>query len=590
MGRIVELPESVRVRIAAGEVIERPASVVKELVENAFDAGASSVTVELAGGGRDLIRVTDDGCGMSREDLVLSIRRHATSKLDTAEDLARIETMGFRGEALASVGSVSTMRIVTREHDGDAAWEITVNDGVELPPVETAAAPGTIVEVLNLFRNVPVRRNFLRSAGTEAGRSGEAVLGLALSRPDVAVRYVSDGREVFSVAAQDELAGRVASLVGPDIASNLVPIEAGECNVLHLSGLIAPPSVSRASRGHIHVFINGRPVKEPVIARALQDGYAGSLAPRRFPVAFLFLTIAHDEVDVNVHPAKREVRLRSPQSIFRLVHGAVKETLGRLRPEAGFAGGRDIGSALPPCGVPARSSGMPTAARDVSTYDMWAGERRYEKPGGFGPPGASADADADAGGAAGPAAGAVRFVGQTSEGYLVAEVGDELRILDPHALHERVIYERLGSRERSAESQALLTPLTLELTPSEAALLETLGDDLAGLGFEVGAFGGSAILVRSVPSIIRPGSAEQCLRDLIDRGGDSRAPAGEIRDRMLASVACAGAIKLGERMTADQAVSLIEDAEASGIASVCPHGRATSLVVGKKELERRFGR
>ena len=595
MGRIIELPESVRVRIAAGEVVERPASVVKELVDNAIDAGASTVTVELARGGIDLIRVTDDGCGMDKDDLLLSVRRHATSKLETADDLVSVLTLGFRGEALPSIGSVSRLRITTRMPDADAAWELLVDGGVESEPKEIAAAPGTTVEVTRIFQNVPVRRRFLRSPATEGSRSSEAVLKMALARPEIAFRLVSDGRETLSAPAAADRRGRIASVAGPETASSLIEISSGEPRFLSLHGFIGPPDVSRSNRSHVHIFINGRPVDEPVVIRALRDGYAGAMAPKRYPVAFLFLEVEPEDVDVNVHPAKREVRLHSAQAVFRLVHGAVKEAVIRTRPSAGLA--ERSGDAAPfgaaaPAGAARPSASSAGEARTRMTYDLWAGEREYEtaaRARQFSPwPGTTAPGEPPM---TRSGAGLCYYVGQTAAGYLVAEVGDELRVLDPHALHERVIFERLSAAETAVESQRLLTPETIELDAGEAELLESVSDELARLGFEVEPFGTGSFLVRSVPSVIRPGSAEECVRDILDRASGERGESGgALREKMLAAVACAAAVKLGERMTAEQAVSLVEEAELSGVAERCPHGRPTSLVVKHAELERRFGR
>jgi DNA mismatch repair protein MutL len=620
------LDPRVRDQIAAGEVVERPSSVVKELIENALDAGASRVSVELGAGGRRLVRVVDDGCGMSREDLELCVERFATSKLRGAEELTSIATLGFRGEALPSVASVSRLAVTSRPRGADSAWSLRVEGGDRAGAEPSGGAPGTAVEVRDLFFNVPARQKFMKSPRTELNRSLAAVSALALARPDVAFSVEHDGRTLLELAGAERLADRVAGLYAPDLVERLVEAEAQLGSGARLVGLVGLPTEHRGNGSEIHVFVGGRPVRDRTVSAAVNAAYSGLLPLRRYPVVFLFLEFPPGDVDVNVHPTKAEVRFARPGELFTMMERAVRGALSRA--ELAAAGGpADYGRAEPP-DVPAAAEPRadfraprrrPAVSRPgftkprprgkgprQETLDLWTGSgSRVPSSGGRAGSELLADPEpgtrnAEPASSSPPADSSWRYVGQALDGYLLVENCDGLLVIDQHALHERLIYEELRAARAgsAAPSQGLLVPVTVETGRRHAEVLREARGDLLELGFDVEEFGGQSFLVRAVPAAVELSDLAGYLVELAEElaEGDARDAARSAearRERVLAAVACKAAVKAGDRLRPQAAEDLVRRGLAprpSGPLHTCPHGRPTGFLVDRAELAKRVGR
>jgi DNA mismatch repair protein MutL len=577
------LPERIVNRIAAGEVIERPAAAVKELVENALDAGATRIAVALDGGGIDRIEVADDGSGMDADALALSVQRHATSKL-ADDDLVRIATLGFRGEALPSIGAAARLAITSRPHDADSAHTIRVEGGIVSPLAPAAGAPGTRVVVRDLFFATPARRKFLKHPRTEAEHAEAAVRRLAMTAPGVAFRLESDGRTLFDLPCQGR-AARVAALLGPDAAAVLLPVS-GERGALRIEGFAASPAVTRATSVAQGLTVNGRPVSDPVLKTAVRVAYRDVIAAGRFPVVALYLDLPAEELDVNVHPAKAELRFRDAGAVRSLVIGALTRALGNPLGNApdDHRAGTDIPAPRPALHlVHSRPNALPRPAPML----------------GF--------AEAQLALAAGPAA---RFwpapmalpdhplgapIGQVLDTYILAIAGDgALVLVDQHAAHERLTHEALKQEMLAGgvRAQPLLLPAVVELPPSDAARLVAQADALAKLGLEIEGFGGSAVLVRALPAALGAPEPAPLLRDLADQLAESdEATALEARlDAAIARMACHGSIRAGRRLTAAEMDALLRRMEATPRAATCSHGRPTFLKLTQADIERLFGR
>jgi DNA mismatch repair protein MutL len=574
MPTIRVLPERIVNRIAAGEVIERPAAAVKELVENALDAGATRISVALDAGGIDRIEIADDGCGMDAAGLALAVQRHATSKL-LDDDLVRIATLGFRGEALPSIGAAARLAIISRPVDADSAHAISVEGGVVSPVAPSAGAPGTRVVVRDLFFATPARRKFLKHPRTEAEHAEAAVRRLAMTAPDVAFRLESDGRTLFDLPRQDR-AARVAALLGPDAAASLLPVS-GERGALRIEGFAASPAVTRATSVAQGLTVNGRPVSDPVLKTAVRVAYRDVIAAGRFPVVALYLDLPAEELDVNVHPAKAELRFRDAGAVRALVIGALTRAL------AGGAGS-DVPAPRPALHlVHSRPNALPRPAPML----------------GF--------AEAQLPLAAAPSA---RFwpapvtlpdhplgapVAQVLDTYVIAVASDgSLVLVDQHAAHERLTHEALKEEMLAGgvRSQPLLLPAVVELPPADAARLLAQAAALAKLGLEIEGFGGGAILVRALPAALGTPEPAPLLRDLADQLAESdEATALEARlDAAIARMACHGSIRAGRRLTPAEMDALLRRMEATPRAATCSHGRPTFLKLTQADIERLFGR
>ncbi len=586
------LPPMTVNRIAAGEVIERPAAAVKELVENALDAGASRIEVILAEGGIARIEVIDDGCGIAQGQLALAIERHATSKLND-EALVQIATLGFRGEALPSIGAAARLTLISRPAAQDSAYRITVAGGAVSEVAPVAGSKGTRAIVEDLFYATPARRKFLRTPRAEAEAAERAVWRLALAAPQVAFRLVSNARVMFDVPGQAE-AARVAALFGRECAGAMLPLQAEREGVV-LSGLAGPASLSRATTALQSFVVNGRPVLDPVLRMALRLAYRDVIAAGRHPVAALRLDIPAEALDVNVHPAKTELRFADANGVRSLVMGAIGRLLDRpislagappvrpalaLRPPAGFAPEAPAFAATVP--VPLSLPPRPSAAAR-----------------GF--------AEAELGLAAAPAARQIApvaaeiahplgaAVAQILDTYVLAVAADgALVIVDQHAAHERLTEERLRAEFLAGHIavQALLMPVVVDLAPVEAMRLLAQAAALRRLGLEVEAFGPGAVLVRAVPAALKNPDVVGLVRDLAEEFAEDDAPVAlEARlDAALARLACHRSIRAGRRLNAEEMGALLREMEATPRAATCSHGRPTFLKLSRAELEKMFGR
>jgi DNA mismatch repair protein MutL len=598
---IRQLDEAAVNRIAAGEVVERPASAVKELVENALDAGARRVDVAYADGGKVLIRVTDDGCGMTAADLPLALSRHATSKID-GSDLLNIHTFGFRGEALPSLGAVGRLKVTSRVAGQEAA-EIAVAGGREMPVRPAALARGTVVELRDLFFATPPRLKFLRSDRAEAQAIGDVVRRLAMAEPSVAfsLRDISgggEGRLVFRADAEqgdlfDALRLRLRTLIGADFAENALRIEA-EREGIRLTGYAALPTYSRSAAVEQYMFVNGRPVRDKLLLGALRAAYQDVLARDRHPAACLFLSLDPTRVDVNVHPAKAEVRFREPGIARGLIVSGLRHALaeGGHRASSTVAG-LTLGAMRPEPMAPRLWQGeRPMAAtldRSLAIQAPFApgfaeASARFEQ--------AAEPPKADEEGPPSYPLGAARA--QVHENYIIAQTATGIVIVDQHAAHERLVYERLKAQraERGVAAQALLIPEIVDLSAGDAALILDHAEALDGLGLSIEPFGGTAVAVRATPSILGPVSAAGLLHDILDEladQGESRTLAARI-DAILSRMACHGSIRSGRQMRVEEMNALLREMEATPLSGQCNHGRPTYVELKLSDIERLFGR
>lgn len=683
MPSIHRLPQSVVNKIAAGEVIERPGSVVKELVENAIDAGATRIDVSLEAGGVELVRVVDNGCGISAEDLALAVASHATSKIASADDLFRVRTLGFRGEALASIAEVSRLSIRSRPAASPAGAMIEV-DGGQVSPVKPCGCPvGTTVEVRNLFFNTPVRRKFLRAAQTELGHATEALVRVALAFPGIHCTLRHQERLVFDLPASGQYLERIGRIFGQALADNLFWVESTDGPV-RLWGYVAHPSYSRSNNRMQYLFLNGRCIRDRSLQHALGEAYRGLLMTGRYPIAFLFLEMPPEWVDVNVHPTKLEVRFQDSGRLYSQLLGTIRskflstDLTARLEtpPPAspwGSEGGGDPAAALDAAassdfqqrlvewaknkiaawGLPSEAAPAPAGAfsdaatasakglsstagstaanietprRPGAELDLvelersWAPVGRDEdeeiEPGAStlpasGPPRhALAWPTAMAGGSLAPGAGelpkgtagpaepaqdlSAPKALQVHNRYLVAETEEGVMVIDQHALHERILYEHLRARVLAGpmESQTLLVPEPVDLSPAEAATVLEHRELLARLGLRVEPFGGSTVLLSTYPAILANIPPTELLQEAVHRlmSGAKGLQPRDLLDELLHSIACKAAIKAGDRLSAEEIAALLAQRHLIDDAHHCPHGRPTALVLRREELDRQFGR
>ncbi len=602
------LPEHIVNRIAAGEVVERPASVVKELVENALDAGASKIEIVTAGGGKSLIRVTDDGCGIDRDDLPLAVSRHCTSKLPE-DDLSRIETLGFRGEALASVGAVAKLELTSRAGDcsGAHGWVLSVDGGVVGEPQPASWARGTRVEVRDLFFATPARLKFLRSERAEASAIADVVKRLALANPHVQFTLSGSDRVSLDYPAaggDDPVFERVKQVLGPEFGDNAMVL-AGEREGARLSGYAGLPTFNRANSLAQFMIVNGRPLKDRQLTGALRAAYADVLARDRFPVAVLFIDLDPLRVDVNVHPAKAEVRFRDPGNIRALIIGTIKDALAAEGLRAASSGGTETLAAFS-----AYETGLPRPSRaSRSSLAGWAAPHGESPPGGFAEPDQAEFAPIGQSGALNqPSAetghglpdgsdtsfplGAAR--GQIHENYIVAQTKDGLVIVDQHAAHERIVYERLKEAYAGEPiaRQGLLIPEVVELAADETAMILTRADDLAEIGLVIESFGPGAVAVTETPALLGEVDAAALVRDIAAdlAEWDDSTRLREKLDQVAATMACYGSVRSGRRLNAEEMNTLLRTMEATPRSGQCNHGRPTYVELKLNDIERLFGR
>ncbi len=602
MSRIRLLPETVASQVAAGEVVERPASVVKELVENSIDAGARKIDILIRRGGISLVRVIDDGCGMDRDDALLSLERHATSKIRSVSDLEAIATLGFRGEALPSIASVSRFRLTTREQDAVAGTEIIVNGGKIDIVRDGGEAPGTQVEVRSLFYNIPARRKFLRAENTES-RNIEHQLHLqAIGHAKVAFTFARDDRVVFQLPATATLIDRIRDLYGNELLEKLLPLNGVGSSQVRIGGLIGQAGLSRQTRAQQLVFVSGRAIESPLITTAVREGYHTALMKGQYPVTFLFLELDPGAVDVNVHPAKREVRFRDPNGVREAVVRCIQATLARGRadwqkkfraPPAQVSAQPTVDLILrPQVSVPEVSHRelpqFPTAeivgqahrlpvppadsARSEPDWPSLAQQKRVER-------------------AATPQ---FQIIGVLNKLYVLMENADGLVLVDQHAAHERILFEELRRRmeEQGVPSQKLLITQTFELLPRDADWIEQNMSILQKMGIGIESFGPNTFKIDSLPGFLNVTDGAQFMRKVIDdlKSASDRSSPLRLGEDMIAKSVCRHAVKANDPLRYLEVEKLIQDLLECDLPYCCPHGRPTMIQISNAELEKKFGR
>jgi len=632
MPRIHQLPSAVVTKIAAGEVIERPASVAKELLENSVDAGSTRIDVEVEQGGVELLRIVDDGCGIVADDLPLAFASHATSKLQSADDLFRIGTLGFRGEALASIGGVAQVTLQSRPAQQPEGAELTCHGG-ELSAIRPwNGAQGTRIEVRHLFYNTPVRRKFLRTTPTELGHVSEQFTRIALSHPSLQMTLRHNTKQVYDVPRSAGLVDRIGLFFGRELRDQLYELKT-EAGPAKLTGFIGDPACERGNAKMQYFFLNGRCIRDRTLTHALQEAFRGLLMVGRYAVAFLFLELPPDAVDVNVHPTKSEVRFRDSQAVYHLVFKSIRERLQRqnLMPKlqlgSSVVSGQSSVAGNQGAGVGNQESGtglfaapstpnwslQPPPALQTARLPFGASSGTAAQSAAFAPEDETSDAASDA--LAGHDEQATvslptpsttdqspltthysplsKFL-QVHDAYLVMETAEGMLVIDQHALHERILFEQLKRRIREGqlEKQRLLIPEPIDLSADHAARVLEHREALAGLGLEVEDFGGGTVLLTSYPAILGRKSPVEILQAVVDHlVGKDKAPNREqMLNDLLAVMACRAAVKAGDRLTTEEIAALIAMRELAEDSHHCPHGRPTTLLVSRQELDRQFRR
>ena len=595
------LPHEVAARIAAGEVVERPASAVKELVENALDAGAAAVRVEVQSGGLDGVRVVDNGCGIPAADVANLFQRHATSKLTGAEDLQSIETLGFRGEALYSLAAVAEVSVLTRTPDSDAATYVEAANGRILRQEPRGGPVGTTVSVENLFDQVPARKKFLRTPRSELSRVNGVITNYALAYPDVRFTLVADGRASFASPGSGALREAASAVFGREAAQSFLEVEAPSAGGIGVAGLVSPPEATRANRSGITLFVNRRPVQHRSLTFAVTEAYHGLLPSDRYPVAILLLDVPPEDVDVNVHPTKSEVRFRREGDVFAALQKAVRETVIAVAPVPEIAlGPVGVGSgpltAVPRVPEPSPRPSEPALEVQFGLPSMPAAAEEAS-PVVLAPDGSpQADAPQTPRQEREPvsmmqALPALRVLGQTQETYIVAEGPDGLYLIDQHAAHECVVYERLqlAAQRNAPEVQGLLEPAAVALSPSHEETVHDHTDVLAGYGWLLEPFGGRTCLLRGVPAVLAGRDPAKAFLDMLEQAS-AAAEFSTWEDRISATVACHGSVRAGQTLSRDEMVELVRLLERAHQPHTCPHGRPTMLHLSANNLDREFGR
>jgi DNA mismatch repair protein MutL len=602
MGQIRLLPETVASQVAAGEVVERPASVVKELIENSIDAGAQKIDIVIRRGGISLVRVIDDGCGMDRDDALLSLERHATSKIRSADDLQAVATLGFRGEALPSIASVSRFRLTTREARALAGTEIVVNGGRLEIVRDGGEAPGTQVEVRSLFYNLPARRKFLRSENTESRNIEHQIHLQAIGHPQIGFSLLRDDRVLFQLPAAATLGDRVRDLYGVDLLERLVAVNGTASPKVRISGFIGQAGVSRQTRTQQLVFVNGRAIDSSLMTAAIREGYHTALMKGQYPVTFLFLQLDPASVDVNVHPAKREVRFRDPTGVREAIVQCIQQTLetGRSAWQEKFRA-----PVISPATVPGKAAPdlrlrpevtvpeeshreLPHLASPVATKATVAGVadpgramRSYEPP-------STAPAKRDSN------QQQFQIIGVLNKLYVLMENADGLVLVDQHAAHERILFEELRRRmeEQGVPTQKLLLPQTFDVPPRDADWIERNLSVLQKMGIGIESFGPGTFKIDSVPSFLDVSDSAQFMRKVIDdlKSASNSASPMRLGEEIIATSVCRHAVKANDPLRYPEVEKLIRDLLDCDLPYCCPHGRPTMIQISLAELEKKFGR
>jgi DNA mismatch repair protein MutL len=577
------LPE-VASQIAAGEVVERPASVVKELLENALDAGASQVTIQVLGAGRRLIEVADDGCGIVYGELKLATERHATSKLKTADDLFQITTLGFRGEALASIASVSHLTIVSRTVEEQVAGRLRIDGGVAGELERVGAPTGTLVRVEDLFYNVPARLKFLKHETTERRQIDNLVTRYALAYAQTRISLHQEGRPALQTSGNGDQREILAALYGADVARQMLSVIA-EDGEIDIHGFISPVALTRSNRREIFFFVNGRPVQDASLTTALLKAYHTLLMVGRFPQAILFVDMPPNMLDVNVHPTKAEVRFRDPERVFSSVQRAVRRAILAHAPVPGLGAGMQWTPHFPT--QPDQSTWTQASTNEWTDAETETiaipGSNQENDPRLLSPEQATLTQRH---------APILRLVGQIANTYLVAEGPDGLYLIDQHAAHERVLFEKFTlSQDAEIPSQSLLQPATVSLSAGDSRLLSQQLSILEKIGFHVEPFGLNTFLVRAIPAVIKDSDPGTALRALVEDFEEDETPLqAEVEARMIARICKRAAIKAGKSLSPEEQLALLDDLEGCQSPRTCPHGRPTMIHLSVDLLERQFGR
>ena len=588
-------------KIAAGEVIERPASAVKELVENALDAGASRIRLEIRGGGIEYISVADDGGGIPPDQVELAFRRFATSKLASAEELEAVSTLGFRGEALPSIAAIARVELRTRPTDADVGTAIELEEGAVQSIAPAGAPPGTRVTLRHLFRNLPARRKFLRTVSAEQRRIHIVVAHYAMAYPHVAFELTVDKGRGFSSPGSGDLRDVVAAVYGRKVAQQMLEIAEDEADArdgaIVVSGLIGPPSLDRANRTYVSLFANRRWVQNRSLSYAIEQAYHGFMAERRYPVAVLCVSVPFDEVDVNAHPAKAEIRFRREGRVFSAVQRAVRRTLAELAPVPQVSH-RAVSHTHAQPAAPSPSAFWPTApfgGAGASSHAPSAPHAPITNYRGIITP-SDDEADTTVAPPSRPATpgGALpilRVLGQVQNTYLIAEGPDGMYMIDQHAAHERIVFEQTLARAAAGtpEVQSLLEPAVVELDPAGMELVKTRAKAIAGMGFILEAFGENSVIIRGVPSLLHETDHAAVLSDVLDLMQDGGG-FETWEERAAYSIACHGAIRAGKTLSPDEMQSLVRQLEACAQPNSCPHGRPTMIHMSAYQLASEFGR
>ena len=634
MSVIRVLSENISNRIAAGEVIERPASVVKELVENAIDAGAMSIIVEIEKAGRKLIAVTDNGCGMDQDDAMMCLEPHATSKIKSPEDIDKIMTLGFRGEAIPSIASISRFSLTTRPHQSLEGFEVNVRGGKMLVAEPAGCAPGTRIEVRDLFFNVPARKKFMRADATEERHIQEIMYMLSLPYPNIAFELIMDGRKIFSSPAHDSLMPRIKNFFGKNYADHMLEVGYSDEDI-SVKGFVARHGLTRTTRREQRTFFNGRPVEAPAAYRGIRDGFGTLLEKGRFPPCILFVSVDPYTIDINVHPAKREVRLKNEFKVSRVISEAIKialrqapapsMTLDSKIPLRSLLNGMQVDYSTPKAEQvdlgfeqsPSQSSNQNDSSwidvsEDVEIDAMLAkpepvkahkdnkekskieheyiAERPLEndiQPCTQAPVIKTHNDDS----LCLPGSGKIEIVGFIDKTYILGVCADGMVVIDQHAAHERVMYERLlNAARQEIASQRLLLPIAIELSRSEAAYINKHSDKFLKLGFEVDELSSNTVMLNAIPASLSQENAGGMLKDMLSQLIEEGKASNKLDLEALAMASCKAAVKAHDNLTVNEARSLFKQMAECELPFSCPHGRPTIINISLKELEKRFGR
>jgi DNA mismatch repair protein MutL len=564
------LSPQVAAKIAAGEVVERPASAVKELLENALDAGAGQIAIETKGGGLESVRITDDGCGIAAEDVETAFGRYATSKITSVEDLDSIATLGFRGEALASIAAVAQVDITTGTKEGTVGDALTLKDGLVVRHIQQARPHGTTITVRDLFRNVPARLKFLKSTATENSHIANVVSQYALAYPEIRFFLNIDGRTALQTSGNGKLLDVIIEVYGIDTARRMLAVSGGEVGwqdgqavPITVTGMVGAPSVNKAGRDSLSFFVNRRVIGSRLLTRAVEEAYQGLLMQGRHPIAIINIALPPSEVDVNIHPTKAEVKFQNERAVFTAVQRAVRSALVATAPVAKIE----------------ESQKSYTGQSTVMTQSLWSAPAKENSS-------AALSSNAQSPKLTLPL---LRVLGQAAGNYIIAEGPDGLYVIDQHAAHERIMYEQLLSQKagRGIQVQGMLEPFSFEVTPPQDEILKSNAARLRDFGFTIEPFGERTYLVRAVPSVLKDGDWLEALKEILDSPRDKTT---DVEDNIIKSLACHSAIRAGKTLTDDEMRELIRQLETVNLPNTCPHGRPTMLHLSIGQLEKEFGR